>query len=100
MGLLDRLLHLAAETVLVKKKVSPEIAQERYAICLTCPYRDKEADKCTVCGCFLDLKTGAEVNWNALKSRNEETHCPLGKWNDLDIANAYRKIDGKQEITV
>lgn len=100
MGLLDDILHLAAEKIIVKEKVSPEVSKERYALCLECSHRDKVADKCTVCGCFLDLKTGAKINWNALKNRNEITHCPLGKWNDLETANTYRKLDGKEEITV
>lgn len=44
----------------------------------------------------MDIKTKLEVYRNAKKLRNEITHCPLGKWGDKQIANIYRKIDGKE----
>ena len=97
-GLLDEITHLIAEKAIVKENVSDELRNSRYEICLGCNFRDKKKDKCTVCGCFLDLKTGAKINWNAKKLRNEKTHCPLGKWNDLETANEYRRIDGKQPL--
>ena len=67
--------------------------------CLTCKHRNEKKNKCKVCGCYLDLKTKAAENWNPKKLRIEITHCPLGKWNDLDVANEYRKLDGEQPIS-
>lgn len=92
----DMALHLLAETLIVKDHVEEEEAKRRMDICLACPNRDPEANKCKVCGCWLDLKTGAATNWNAKKRRNEITHCPLGLWEDKDTANIYREMDGKE----
>jgi hypothetical protein len=100
MGVLDQALHYIAEKVIVRELVSDQIAKERFEECLKCPYRDAEENKCTRCGCFLDLKTKARVNWNPRQNRNEITHCPLGKWGDLETTNTYLKLDGKQLITV
>lgn len=100
MGVLDQALHYIAEKVIVKELVTEQVAKERFAECLKCPYRDPEENKCTQCGCFLDLKTKAKVNWNPKRGRNEITHCPWGKWGDLEITNTYLKLDGKQLITV
>lgn len=99
-GILEEIKRLLAEKLIVREKTSPEIAKERYEVCLTCNFRDKKQDVCTQCGCFLDLKTNAAKNWNARRNRNEITHCPLGKWSDLEITNHYREIDGKPLITI
>lgn len=92
----NKVLHLLAETVIVKEKVSADVAKERMGVCLECPKRNNVENTCTVCGCFLDLKTGAKTNWNAKRMRNEITHCPLGKWNDKETANLYREMDGNE----
>jgi len=92
----NRALHLLAETVIVKEKVTADVAKERMNVCNGCEKRNKVENTCSVCGCFLDLKTGARTNWNAKKMRNEITHCPLGKWSDKETANLYREMDGKQ----
>lgn len=99
MNLIEKIKHLAAEKLIVREWTTAEVAAHRMAICEGCPNRNKEENKCTVCGCFLDLKTEALTNWNAKKVRNEVTHCPLGKWGDVEIANEYRRIDGKELIT-
>lgn len=102
MGIQDiknRALHLIAEKAIVKETVSDGVANERFTVCLKCEKRDADENICTVCVCFLDLKTGSKVNLNAKKLRNEITHCPLGKWNDKDIANVYREMDGKELLT-
>jgi hypothetical protein len=99
MTLKDKILHLMAETLIVKEKVSDEVANERMSVCIACEYRDKEENKCKKCGCFLDLKTACLTNWNPKKNRNEVTHCPIGKWNDLETTNQYRLIDGLEPLT-
>lgn len=92
-------LRLIAGNVIVREKVGAKKQEARMAVCFGCPSRDEKQNVCDVCGCFLDLKTGAKTNWNAKKFRNEITHCPLGKWNDKDTANIYREMDGKELLT-
>lgn len=72
------------------------IAEARMKTCEGCNRFDKENLTCGVCGCFMDIKTKLEVYRNAKKLRNEITHCPMGKWGDKQIANIYRKMDGKE----
>lgn len=99
MSILEQVKHYLAETLIVKEQVDGDTADWRFNICLQCPYRNPEENKCMQCGCFLDLKTNSRVNWRPSKSRNEITHCPMGRWNDLEIANEYRRIDGKELLT-
>lgn len=95
----NRVLHLIAEKVIVKEHVTESEAAERMSVCFFCPKRNEKENVCDECGCFLDLKTRAKINWNAKKLRNEITHCPLGKWNDKETANIYREMDGKELLT-
>jgi len=44
-------------------------ADQRYAICESCPSFLKVTKQCKECGCFM-----------ALKTKIEEAICPLGKW--------------------
>lgn len=91
----NKALHLLAETVIVRENVDEQTAKDRFSICLSCPKRNEKENVCDVCGCFLDLKAGSKINWNARQMRSEITHCPMGKWNDKETANFYREIDGK-----
>lgn len=93
-------MHLLAAKIIVKTKVSPEAAEHRFSVCKGCEHRDPEKEKCKVCGCFLDLKTESETNWNPKKNRNEITHCPKGFWNDMDTANFYRNLDGLEPLSI
>jgi hypothetical protein len=90
--------HFLAKNLIVETETTDEIAAERMAVCMNCEHRKEQENKCGVCGCFLDLKTKAETNLNPKKARTEITHCPLGKWGDLEITNFYRVLDGKQPI--
>lgn len=99
MGLEDKILHFLASKIIVKSNVSDAIAKERMNTCFKCENRNIENEKCNVCGCFLDLKTTTEINWNPKKNRQEVTHCPEGKWNDLETANKYREIDGLNPLS-
>lgn len=81
-------------SILVEKYTTQEIADKRISVCETCSKR--QGDKCGICGCFYELKAEMEFNKNPKKFfRIEETHCPLGKWGDVEIANRYREKDGK-----
>lgn len=99
MSIIEQIKYYLAEQLIVKEKVDTDTADARFDICLKCDKRNEDENKCTVCGCFLDLKTSSRVNFRVSKNRNEITHCPLGKWNDLEIANEYRRIDGKELLT-
>jgi hypothetical protein len=101
----NRILHLAASKAIVKERLNnPEQTAIRALTCADCPHRVKAENpadqKCGVCGCFLSLKTIAATNYNpkVLPPRSELTHCPLGKWGDLEIANTYREMDGKTPL--
>lgn len=99
MTIADEIKHYLASKVIVKEWVDGETADARFDVCLKCEHRDAEENKCKVCTCFLDLKTKSRVNWRPSKNRNEITHCPLGQWNDKEIANEYRALDGLKLLT-
>jgi hypothetical protein len=53
-----------------KKLISTKSeAQSRLDICNKCKDLDKSLGRCTVCGCFVSLKTKADYE-----------SCPEGKW--------------------
>lgn len=99
MTIADEIKHYLASKVIVKEKVDGETADARFDVCLKCEYRNPEENKCIICTCFLDLKTQSRVNWRPAKNRNEITHCPKGKWDDKEIANHYRVMDGLKLLT-
>lgn len=85
-----------AQILQVEPLNDPVETQRRKDICHSCEYYDAVNDQCTVCKCFIDLKAPMKYNHNPTRfGRVEQTHCPMGYWGDKDIANAYRKIDGK-----
>lgn len=94
MGLIDEIKKVAAGALIVRESVDDETAAKRMLICRGCDRSDLQNDKCLECGCFLSLKTQTFSNWRPSKNRVEITHCPLGKWDDFEIANAYRTLDG------
>lgn len=96
MDIKDRILKVAAGIAIVREKVDQHVADERMSVCMGCEHRDADKNKCKVCSCFLDLKTQSGTNWRPSKNRIEITHCPLGKWGDLQTANEYRLLDGLQ----
>ncbi len=98
MNLKDEILKLAANAVLVVGKTDEETKQMRRAICDQCDRRDKESDRCKVCLCYLQIKTGTKINRGKF-GRIELTHCPLGKWGDKETANIYRELDGLDPLT-
>jgi hypothetical protein len=51
-------------------KLDNEISKSRMEICSECKDRDK--NKCSLCGCILESKT-----------RLKNAECPLSKWNKL-----------------
>ena len=84
-----------ADLLEVEDLNDPDLQSQRYDTCKACPSYRERVDKCGECGCYMEFKTGMLYNRNAKKlGRIEKTHCPLGKWDDIDTANFYRKIDG------
>ena len=89
--------------ILEEGEAPEEIRDSRLAICYTCEFRKQ--DKCTVCGCFIELKANMDMNRNPKKGfRVEKTHCPKGKWPfidekgtrhqiDFEVAEYYRQLD-------
>lgn len=90
------LAKVALEVLTVEKLNDPELEADRIKTCEGCPMMNSDR-RCGICTCFIDAKAGLKVNKNPEKFlRYEVTHCPLGKWNDKDLANHYREMDGKK----
>lgn len=100
MGWKDEILKVAASTVLVVENVDDKTAAERMAICRACtPFFDPEQIRCKDCGCYLEVKTKCKTNRTPARPLGEVTHCPQGKWGDLETANFYRAQDGRDLLT-
>lgn len=97
MDIIKSTIKLAAKTFLAVEKLNDPIKEKfRMDTCKACPNYYAEDMQCTICTCFMDVKTTLKTNKNPLKmGRIEETHCPNGYWNDKETANYYRAIDGK-----
>ncbi len=54
-----------------------------------CMFYNKERDQCKVCKCFIKEKASSKTNYNPKKLHIEITHCPMGWWDDADIASLY-----------
>lgn len=80
------------------EKVQAELAEWRMSVCRACPDFKPKNQKCGVCGCYLEIKTACYTNRNPKKMRTEFTHCPNGKWNDKELANQYRALDGLEPL--
>lgn len=89
---------LAAQTVFVLEQVAQETADARWKTCWQCDRMDREARKCRECGCLLQAKIWAKTSRSPARMMGEITHCPLGRWDDKDIANHYRREDGREPL--
>lgn len=94
--MVDELLKLAAKKVLAQEPVDDLEASRRMAICNACPSLIIEGLRCGECGCYLEIKTRCKTNRSFARPNGEITHCPLGKWGDIEIANYYRAQEGKE----
>ena len=83
--------------LLVKEELEdPKVVEFRRGECGKCDMRvDK---KCGICKCFITIKTESKVHLEIEKMEYRQTHCPLGIWNDKDVANIYRMMDGKTPL--
>lgn len=51
------------------KLASSSVAKERYSICKQCPIRNPKLNTCTICGCYMPIKT-----------KLKDASCPAGEW--------------------
>jgi len=100
MNWINEVLKFGASQVFTVEDVEDSEKNIRLAICEGCKNFDPAGRKCLVCGCFMDVKAGTKIHRNVAKLRYEVTHCPDGKWMDVDLANSYRQIDNKDLIII
>ena len=50
-------------------KLSGNEAEKRLEICKSCEFFEKNAQRCSKCGCYMAVKTYLKAE-----------HCPVGKW--------------------
>ena len=83
----------AANLIIVVDKLDrnadAETIEFRKAQCNLCPFRLD--DKCSICKCFIDIKTTTKVN-RKLDGCKEITHCPKGRWKDENLVTLYKLI--------
>ena len=79
---------IAGNALIEEKETNLELIKFRRDKCFECPNMCHKNIKCKICGCFLDQKTESRININA-HGVSEITHCPIGNWNDEDLAKIY-----------
>lgn len=57
-----------------ENKTTDEIADQRYAICKSCPEFINMTKQCKKCGCFMSLKV-----------KLADAACPIDKWQKVDV---------------
>ena len=100
MDWINEVLKFGASQLFTVEDVEGNEKGIRLAICGGCENFDSKKGQCTICSCFMEVKAGTKIHRNISKLRFEVTHCPQGKWMDMEIANQYRKIDGKELIII
>lgn len=90
---LDRIQKDFVNLVVVVDSLDREADAEtiafRKAQCNLCPFRLD--DKCSICKCFIDIKTTTKVN-RRMDGTKEVTHCPKGRWKDQNLVSFYKLI--------
>lgn len=95
-NLLKELGGLAGKLLVETTIDNPEITEYRKNQCRgngdkkPCMFYKKETDQCRVCKCFIEVKSEAKTNFSVKSGEIEITHCPMGWWEDADIAHKYR----------
>jgi hypothetical protein len=56
-------------------RVQTDVADERYAICLSCPELVQATKTCKECGCFMTAKV-----------KLPNAYCPLHKWDVVKVS--------------
>lgn len=98
----NKLLSKVAGFVLgIEKLNDPELKEFRIKTCESNAGKcfDEVNRRCKMCICFNPCLSIDKTNYNPNKlMRIEITHCDLGKWDDKDLANYYRELDGENKI--
>lgn len=67
------------------------VSNTRERTCRDCPFYNPDRDQCKVCKCFVKEKVLAKTNYDPFRGGEIViTHCPMGYWDDNDIAELYR----------
>jgi hypothetical protein len=95
--MIDSTLKGIAKVLLsVEEHNDPSLTEKKLTKCNNCPLLNKKRRICNACGCFVDIKATLKTNINTKNFIKgdviEETHCPMGYWDDKELANKYRKI--------
>lgn len=92
---------LAEGFLIVEKTDNPVIINYRKGECMNCEKRALE--ECSVCGCEIETKVRSLTNRTMKNGLPigpiQKSHCPLGRWGDLETANYYRSLRGEELLT-
>lgn len=80
-GLKKLALNVIQGAIVEEPIIDVDIILERQSICSSCDMMDQVNAMCSVCKCFLEVKTKSKVN-KKFPIGSEITHCPLNKWLD------------------
>lgn len=73
MDIAEGFTNLLKSKLLIGKKEIEELSEKRMTVCKECTYRNKYANNCGKCGCFLPAKT-----------RRPKEQCPIDKWKKVN----------------
>lgn len=80
---------LIREIIVLDRVQDDMIVDFRLARCRQCMHL--KGAECEICGCFVEIKAETLTNLNSTTGAVEITHCPIGNWADLHIAELYQK---------
>jgi hypothetical protein len=98
MSWFDEIKKIAAGKMLVLEQVEQPVADMRWKTCWHCDQMDHSNKTCRTCGCYIEVKIWSKTSRSPARPMGELTHCPLGKWEDKEVANHYRAEDGKPPL--
>ena len=98
MSWFDEVKKIAAEKMLVLEQADAATADMRWKTCWGCDQMEHSNKTCRICGCYIEMKIWSKSSRSLARPTGEITHCPLGKWEDKDLANHYRAEDGKEPL--
>lgn len=83
--------ELAGGVLVIEETTDFALINFRREQCVACPNMDKKNKMCKICTCFLSEKTKSITN-RTLTGEVQVTHCPIGNWNDKEIADHYNNL--------
>jgi hypothetical protein len=89
--IINEIAKAAADLAFSVEYVDNETYMFRLNACRTCDFFVKE--RCKKCGCFMEVKAATRIHKNPKrKMKQEVTHCPIGRWGDLEYADFFSAI--------